>query len=917
VTDRRSRKSLRTHHRSLAALLALLGAAALALSANAVPAGAIVVKLRGRAVGVTPINNARGEAFSRAHARVRRLDELPKGGIALTYHGGPVMHSSTTHVIYWDPSKEFSETTKGIVGKYFTDTAHDSGLGTNVFGVDGQFTDGSGFAAYESTSTTALADSDAYPGSGCAIPEFEADPGPYSGPCLTDEQLQTELKTFIAAKSLPTGPTQFYALLLPHQVVTCFEEEGEICSNDVFCAYHSAIKPGTAGEILYANIPFSLLDTTETFGFPDAKGCQDDGHDANIQQPNPDNAGGNSATRFADVALKYISHEFNETITDPVPPSGWIDANEQEDGDKCNGVSADPSEDGIGYDKNAFLPVLGGEFGTNNLFDQTVNGDHFYVQSEWDNVAKACRMTPLPITEAAFTSSASPVEGSPVEFKGKATDPYGHEEFLWTFGDGTEGTGASPSHTYAFAGSYEPTMTARDARTRATSAVVKHKINVDELPLPGFIEYEPERPRVGETVKFTDVEAEDEDGTIVKYTWDFGDESATKEGEKVEHKYTEPGEYAVSVTVEDSSKLTAEESELVEVIDRPTVVTEPASAISQVGATLNASVNPNGDKASCTFEYGKTLAYGKTAPCSAPPGSGFSSVAVSAAIGELEPGTEYHFRIAASNSVGEREGADKTFTTLAKLPPTAAAEAATSVTQTAATLNATVNPNGAEVTECKFEYGTSASFYEASAPCATLPGGGTGAVAVSAAIGGLSPGTTYHFRLVAKSAGGPGAGPDATFATVALPAPPPKEEVKTPPPPDSTFTASAAFSRSNGAITLSATVKDPGTFKLLATFANGKFGVFSAAAKCKKGQLRLAGKCRPAKITFAKGTATVPAAGTVRFTLKPSASARKALKSALKHKKGLPVTITLTFQSARGGTPTSHTLSIVVKLKKK
>jgi hypothetical protein len=112
-------------------------------------------------------------------------------------------------------------------------------------------------------------------------------------------------------------------------------------------------------------------------------------------------------------------------------------------------------------------------------------------------------------------------------------------------------------------------------------------------------------------------------------------------------------------------------------------------------------------------------------------------------------------------------------------------------------------------------------------------------------------------------------------------------------------------------------VKDPGTFTLLATFANGKFGVFSAAAKCKKGTVRLAGKCRPAKITFAKSTVTVPAAGTVKFTIKPSASARKALQSARKRKKGVPVTLKLTFQSAHGGTPTSHTLSIVVKLKKK
>ena len=37
-------------------------------------------------------------------------------------------------------------------------------------------------------------------------------------------------------------------------------------------------------------------------------------------------------------------------------------------------------------------------------------------------------------------------------------------------------------------------------------------------------------------------------------------------------------------------------------------------------------------------------------------------------------------------------------------------DTASSVTQTAATLNATVNPNGGEVSECEFEYGTTTSY---------------------------------------------------------------------------------------------------------------------------------------------------------------------------------------------------------------
>src|SRR5262249_57945130 len=76
---------------------------------------------------------------------------------------------------------------------------------------------------------------------------------------------------------------------------------------------------------------------------------------------------------------------------------------------------------------------------------------------------------------------------------------------------------------------------------------------------------------------------------------------------------------------------------------------------------------------------------------------------------------------------------------------------ASSVTQTSATLNASVNPNGGEVSECKLEYGTTTS-YGSSAPCTPAPGSGTSPMAVSASVSLLSPNTTYHFRVSTSEA---------------------------------------------------------------------------------------------------------------------------------------------------------------------
>ena len=136
--------------------------------------------------------------------------------------------------------------------------------------------------------------------------------------------------------------------------------------------------------------------------------------------------------------------------------------------------------------------------------------------------------------------------------------------------------------------------------------------------------------------------------------------------------------------------------------------------MTETSATLNATVNPNGTAVTkCTFEYGTETSYGKTAPCATLPGSGSTPVAVTAAISGLSAGTTYHFRIVAENAATttKGEGADETFKTSSAPPPpagapTAVTEEASAVTETSATLNATVNPNGTAVTKCTFEYGT-------------------------------------------------------------------------------------------------------------------------------------------------------------------------------------------------------------------
>ena len=98
----------------------------------------------------------------------------------------------------------------------------------------------------------------------------------------------------------------------------------------------------------------------------------------------------------------------------------------------------------------------------------------------------------------------------------------------------------------------------------------------------------------------------------------------------------------------------------------PTATTRAAVNVTQTGARLQGTVDPNNEPTTWYFEYGETTAYGARTPDQGPL-TGAAGQQVAFDVGSLGPGTTYHFRLVAVNPSGTVLGRDRQFTTPASV----------------------------------------------------------------------------------------------------------------------------------------------------------------------------------------------------------------------------------------------------------
>lgn len=426
-------------------------------------------------------------------------------------NGNPILSTNKTYAIYWDPTDNYHGDWQAEIDTFFHSMGAASGSLASVFAVDAQYTDAANqHAAYASTFMGAYTDTDPYPASGKCI-----DPHPLEGinypwgkpdaiTCLTNAQIETELKLFIVDHKLPTGMGTIFYLLTPPGVTVCLDGGGSTghCSDyeakaesyeHSFCSYHSDINPGNPanggpGTILYAAIPWiagglgdgHLAPEDRTSGYE----CQDGGFNPG-SSPIEEKESVKSRTpkeeeefhekspreqREAEEAraLGLEAPHQQEPNQDGLGPDGYFDTGlfdliVSQIGVQQQNIVTDPLlnawQDPTGNEatdecRDFFATgSLGGSVNVANLetragtfFNQTFAGKNYYLNDAFNLASLKLPYPGIPCLsgislDPKFTAPNPVKSGEIVGFDGMESD--------FTLNEGTAYTGTTPKETYA------------------------------------------------------------------------------------------------------------------------------------------------------------------------------------------------------------------------------------------------------------------------------------------------------------------------------------------------------------------------------------------------------------------------------------------------------------------------------------
>ncbi len=264
---------------------------------------------------------------------------------------------------------------------------------------------------------------------------------------------------------------------------------------------------------------------------------------------------GASAQNSATIAVSLISADPNGPYTGTVGIPVSLDGSASEPADAIVSYTWDFGDGQSETSPNAIMPhtyTMAGTF--------TVRLTVADATGQTANAATTATISSQP--EGLIADPNGPYSadvGEEIRFDGSGSQPADAiVSYTWDFGDGTLPAGSgSPIHIYAATGIYTVTLSVTDNAGRQASASTTAEIAVSDRPRavigPPVYCGKHEHKRC---VRFDGRLSTGARGSeIVNYDWDLGDGNFAN-GDLVDHKYTQPGLYIVTLTITDSSNST-------------------------------------------------------------------------------------------------------------------------------------------------------------------------------------------------------------------------------------------------------------------------------------------------------------------------------------------------------------------------
>jgi hypothetical protein len=355
---------------------------------------------RGAATAATP--EAAGTVRTAALA-ISAARPCKEPNCDVSRHGGAVQHSPHVYLLLWGPKWESSSTAKAVASYL---TAFFYGLGQTSYDswstITSQYADGKGHPAF---------------GKPMLDPGTDVFNDPTTPPStslgVTPDDIAAEALSLVSKAGITDAADA--QVVVASQAGTCFSDGfagncGSLQSSGGYCGWHSAapITAGSTAYLPYVNLPWQL----------------DAGYGCGANFVNGGSAG------LLDGWSIVGGHEYAETISDPNPPTGYIDDNDVTGSTASGGELSDKCVwGGLPFGVNDPFGDITLPIGTNGT---KVVSEPFAMQSVWSNAVGRCVMTTSPKLYVPMPATQKSTLGKAVSLQLSATTNTGLQSYKAT-----------------------------------------------------------------------------------------------------------------------------------------------------------------------------------------------------------------------------------------------------------------------------------------------------------------------------------------------------------------------------------------------------------------------------------------------------------------------------------------------------